>query len=272
LLVLWPGSMFDSMGQKVVRSFAEAEKLGGLLGRIRLATLARIASTEAAAVADSPELLARVEQAMTEVRAEFAGRTPPADELRGKIVSRDPDGAHLRRHLDVLLELMTQRGVFIGDVRATAQRITESAAVTLGVERVSVWFADGGLTKITCADLFERTPSRHTSGVELSGRDFAPYFRALKEERTIAAHDALTDPRTSCFADPYLRPLGIGAMLDVPVWLDRQMVGVLCHEHVGGHRPWTKDDERFAYLMASFVVLALERRRDATASPRPLTW
>jgi hypothetical protein len=258
------------MGEKVVRCFAEAEQLGGLVAKIRLASRARIASTEAAVVPDSPELLARVELAMAHVRAEFAGaaRPSPGDELRGRLVSREPDGALLRRQLDVLLELMTQRSLFLHDVRATLQRVTESAALALEVGRVSVWFADETVTKIECADLFERKAARHSSGGELHARDFAPYFRALKEERTIAAHDALVDPRTAAFAGPYLKPLGIGAMLDVPVWLDRKMVGVICHEHVGGARAWTKDDERFAYFMASFLVLALERRPPDGAAAR----
>ena len=83
---------------------------------------------------------------------------------------------------------------------------------------------------------------------------------ALKEERTIAAHDAHTDPRTSCFSQGYLGPLGIGALLDVPIWVDGRMWGVVCHEHVGPARKWTVDEERFGYLMANFVALALERR------------
>jgi hypothetical protein len=255
--------MLAGMGQRVVQSFEEAERLGGLMGKIRLASKALIASTEAAAVPDSPELLERVEKAMQAIRAEFSGRgRARTEDGRGLIPQgREADGDTLRRHLEVLLELMTQRSLFVGDVHTTSQRITESAALVLGVERVSVWFADEGLSKIVCADLFERTPARHSAGTELAAAQFAPYFRALKEERTIAAHDALTDPRTSCFSEVYLRPLNISALLDVPIWFDRKMVGVVCHEQVGPGRGWTRDDERFAYFMGSFVALALERRR-----------
>jgi GAF domain-containing protein len=90
---------------------------------------------------------------------------------------------------------------------------------------------------------------------------FPPYFAALLDERTIAAHDANSDPRTACFSEPYLRPLGIASMLDVPIWVGGEMVGVVCCEHVGEPRTWTADEENFAYLLASFVSLAREREQ-----------
>jgi hypothetical protein len=68
--------------------------------------------------------------------------------------------------------------------------MTEAAAFTLPVERVSVWFLNDAKNKIVCADLFERNKSLHSSGVELSADDFAPYFEALRHERTIAADAA----------------------------------------------------------------------------------
>jgi GAF domain-containing protein len=51
-------------------------------------------------------------------------------------------------------------------------------------------------------------------------------------------------------------------MLDVPIWVKHKMVGGVCHEHVGSLRVWNSDEESFAYLMASFVALALEREAE----------
>ena len=41
------------------------------------------------------------------------------------------------------------------------------------------------------------------------------------------------DARTSCFSAVHLEPLGIGSMLDVPIWVQGTMAGVICHEHIG---------------------------------------
>jgi GAF domain-containing protein len=154
-------------------------------------------------------------------------------------------------------------------VDATIRRVNEAASTTLDVERVSVWYCDPAATKISCADLLERTAARHSSGVELFARDYAPYFRALRAERTIAAHDARLDPRTACFAESYLVPLGITSMLDVPIWVGKSMVGVVCHEHVGPARSWTRDEETFAYLMSNFVALEREPTSAVRSVRRP---
>ena len=161
--------------------------------------------------------------------------------------------------LPFYLDLMAQRNVLLPSVKETIRRVTEAASSTLGVQRVSVWLCDERNTKISCADLFDASIAKHSTGTELFAKDFASYFRALERERTIAAHDAHSDPRTSCFSVPYLKPLGINSLLDVPFFLNRRMLGVICHEHVGPKRNWDSDEETFAYLMASFIALAYER-------------
>ncbi len=263
------------MGRQAVRIFDEAERLGGLRAKIALAVESRVSSTEATGTPDTPELLHRLQGALARVRTMETRSSPPAASPRieqltvvaptprsemGTLRATSAEEA-LRRHQRTFLDLMTQRSLLLGDVETTMRRITEGAAAAIDVERVSVWLVDAGVTKITCADLYERTKQTHTEGAELFATDFPAYFNAMSLQRTIAAHDAHTDPRTSCFSEVYLRPHGIGAMLDVPIWVGNAMVGVICHEHVGVSRTWTADEETFAYLMATFVSLAMEMAR-----------
>jgi GAF domain-containing protein len=247
------------MGTLAKQFFDRANALGGLRAKIRLATLSRITSTEAETLTETPEVVARLERAMMTVSQEFERRQPRA-EVSLAARTGDVAVATLQRHVSTFLELMSQRSLFLGDVPTTIRRITEAAALTLDVARVSVWLVDKGVTKIVCANLFERNRSAHSAGIELHAKDFAPYFHALSEQKTIAAHDAHTDPRTSCFSASYLGPLGIASMLDVPIWVSQELVGVVCHEHIGPPRMWNRDEENFAYLMANFVALAMERR------------
>jgi GAF domain-containing protein len=221
--------------------------------------MAGVTSAEASTVDETPELVARLERVMVKLRADFSGADAKVSTTRPiDAVERRGDAEVLRRHAQAYLELMNQRLAGFRDLDKTARRVDEAAAHALAVERVSVWFLDDGRTKIRCVDLFERGSGKHSCGVELSRRDFPAYFDALGKERTIAAHDAHTDPRTSCFSESYLRPLGIASMLDVPIWANGKMIGVVCHEHVGGKRIWNTDEERFAYLMSSVLALATE--------------
>jgi diguanylate cyclase (GGDEF)-like protein/PAS domain S-box-containing protein len=164
-----------------------------------------------------------------------------------------------QRHRKALAELLHADSLKQGDLGRAFELCTELATQILKVERASVWQFGADHRSIVCADLFERTPWRHSRGMELPAAAYPSYFAALSEERTIAADDALADARTREFTDSYLVPNAISAMLDAPVFVRGQMVGVVCHEHVGDrHRRWLPWEELVAGSLADFVALALE--------------
>lgn len=153
------------------------------------------------------------------------------------------------------------------NVAETMAAITEAAAEVLAVARVSVWrLVDG--RELACQDLFVRAERRHTLAERLCASDYPGYFAALREQRTIAACDAAHDARTRELADGYLRPLGITAMLDVPIWQRGQVYGVLCNEDVGALRRWTADDIAFVTNLADIVALSLEAAERRVAEQR----
>jgi diguanylate cyclase (GGDEF)-like protein/PAS domain S-box-containing protein len=163
----------------------------------------------------------------------------------------------LRSYRQMLAGLLRSEALSSGDIEAAHRQITELAAQLLDVERASVWRLESP-KQIRCRDLYERTSDSHSSGHVVHEREVPAYFAALAEERCLAVHDAHRDPRTSGFAEGYLRPLGIGAMLDAPIWVAGRMVGVVCHEHVGGVREWGFDEELLAATVADFVARVIE--------------
>jgi GAF domain-containing protein len=244
------------MGSALAAFFTEADKIGGMLGKLQLAGIVKMTSTQASSTEDTPELIRAFEDALYSIKQQSKKSQPSAVEVK----SITGEVRTLRKHIEIYLDLMSQRALVLGDTASTVRRVNEAASSALDCERVSVWLSDPTFTKITCADLYERTPRRHSAGVELFAKDFPPYFEAIKKERTIAAHDAHRDPRTACFSEPYLKPLGINSMLDVPIWVNEKMIGVICHEHIGPARAWNSDEEKFAYLMSTFIALSIERK------------
>jgi hypothetical protein len=266
------------MGKRIAKCFAEAERLGGLVARIRLATRVQIYSGEATDVEDTPEAIERVERALELMRGEFAGPASSIHTMAGGAASSvraytppsspppeilsapagDQRTQSLRRNLALYADLLAQRGSYVSNPGETMRRVTETSSAALGVSRVSVWLCDERRQKITCSNLFDRAGVRHSAGMELTSKDFPAYFLALRTERTIAAHDAHQDQRTAAFTPSYLKPLGITSLLDIPIWVNGRMVGVLCHEHTGPKRVWDHDEETVAYLLSSLVALSLE--------------
>ena len=165
-----------------------------------------------------------------------------------------------------LHELAKHEAVNTGNLGEALRIITETGSRLLGVERSSVWTLDETGTALTLLDLYQRTPNRHSTGLTLDATAYPSYFQAIaREEHAIAAHNAHTDFRTSEFCQSYLTPHGIGAMLDAPVRRKGRVIGVLCHEHIGGSRLWTTEEVNFSSSLATFITLVLEahQRREA---------
>ena len=166
----------------------------------------------------------------------------------------------LQKQKSALIELAKNKALNQGDLKTALREITETASRTLEVARSSIWLYDETRSKLECLDLFERTFNRHSQGLELAAADYPGYFRALREERAIAAFDAQNDFRTREFAASYLIPNGITSMLDTPIQIGGKTAGVLCLEQVGTPRYWTIEEQSFAVSLADSVTFAVEAR------------
>ncbi len=178
---------------------------------------------------------------------------------RKHIEDRRRETEHLlRQQQTALFELTSNSVIQSGVLEPALREITRVAAATLKVRRCSVWLLQEASAALHCKDLYDADNQLHSSGMELLARDFPSYFGEVLSERVIDATDARTDPRTSEFTDAYLTPLGIGAMLDIPIRFKGKLVGVLCNEHVGPPRAWMLEEQQFGHAIGSQVSLALE--------------
>lgn len=167
----------------------------------------------------------------------------------------------LNQQTAALINLTRSRTLTQGDWQQATQEITQVAVETLQVDRASIWLYNPTKTKIVCANLYDQATSLHSNGVELLAVEFPAYFRALETEQTVAAANARTDSRTSEFVDSYLRPLGIAAMLDAPIRLGGETMGVVCLERVGDPHVWTLEEQGFGRSLADLVALAMEAQQ-----------
>lgn len=143
------------------------------------------------------------------------------------------------------------------DFHSSLREIIEASAHFLKVERVSFWSFNPDKTEIVCKDLFTQSNGKHESGSCLKAQDYPQYFKAMEDNLLLACEDARRDPRTSEFEKNYLIPHNIYSMMDAPVRLGGQMVGVLCHEQVGEKRKWREEEQDFATSASSMISIAL---------------
>src|SRR4029077_9513627 len=180
------------------------------------------------------------------------------DQLRRAEDQLRRHGKEVEIHRDVLLELAHSDK---SDFSKAIEKICSLSATTLDVARVSYWSLQENDSAIACELLYLRdseSVDEQFKGNRLAASDCPAYFAALTSKRPVVADHALTHPATSELVKTYLQPLGISSMLDAPVWVGGEVVGVLCHEHTGLSRNWSAEEVDFVSALAAMASLALE--------------
>ncbi|MFC4542862.1 PAS domain-containing protein [Halosolutus amylolyticus] len=173
----------------------------------------------------------------------------------------DERGDRRRRHQEVILDLTTDADVVGGNFEAAARTITETATEIVSSTRVSIWLFDDDGDRLRCVDRYDRRTGEHDADGEIVAADHPAYFEALHTHRSIDVTDVRSDPRTRGLIADYLEPRNIVSLLDATLRVEGDVIGVVCHEHVGTTREWTDDDVQFASDVADVVHRALRNHR-----------
>lgn len=157
-------------------------------------------------------------------------------------------------------EVIMQLANLVGEnFRPSLNQITELAAKTLQVERVSIWSFNTDRSGIYCEKLYMLGKDSHSHGMLLKKADNPNYFEALEKNQAIRVEDARKNSLTKLFAKEYLVPNGIKSLMDVFINSTNGYYGILCFEHVGDElRNWTADEQEFATSIANIVSLMVE--------------
>jgi len=178
----------------------------------------------------------------------------------GQPTSLERFEADARRYREVLSGLAI---VSWPDLDTALESICCAAAEAMNVARVSVWRHDRARAAIYSGPRWHNgIPGWDTALV--SATTHPVYWEALHARRVLAVEDARRDPVLAEFRESYVGPLHIGALLDTGIRAERETMGVVCFEHVGGSRAWTIAEQEFAASIGDRVGLALvldEQRR-----------
>ncbi|GFD91759.1 diguanylate cyclase [Alteromonas sp. KUL156] len=163
----------------------------------------------------------------------------------------------------ILLRVGQSADIDKGDLATALRLIINSICDGLKITRAGIWLYDAEQTLVKCALLIDKTNNLEHESLVLTRKDFPHYFEALDSERSIVAHNAVTDVATFEFADVYLKPLGIASMLDVPIRHRGKMIGIICCEHQGEPRTWEPDEIVFASSLADLYGRAVSANERA---------
>ncbi|WP_052467150.1 sigma 54-interacting transcriptional regulator [Psychroserpens damuponensis] len=188
------------------------------------------------------------------VIAIFATVKDISEEEKAKKILEDI-AAKSQQKKKVILELANLVGQ---DFNRSLDKITELAAQTLNIGRVSVWKFNHDHTVLFCQKLYELESETHSIAKKLKACDHPKYFKALQLNETLIVNDAHNDEITRDSFNDYLMPFKVRSLMDVFINSTSGYYGILSFEQVVTSRVWTHDEQEFATSMASIVSLMVE--------------
>lgn len=155
---------------------------------------------------------------------------------------------------NVLLELSRKR---FSNLQESLQKFTEISSRTLNVDLVSIWFFNSTKTELICKDMYNLKTKKHDKSDVLRVELYPRYFGALEIFHNITANDVRNHYATLELNKTYFGPKKIFSLMDIPIWLEGELIGVLCHENFE-IKDWTLEDQEFGASIAHMVSLEIE--------------
>lgn len=142
-----------------------------------------------------------------------------------------------------------------GDLDRLFKQIAEISAQALSVGRVGVWMFDPTFQTLTCKLLHDARGEQPPPPLLMSKHPH--YLTAIREKRYVAVDDAQHEAPTSELLE-YLQAWNVTSLLDSAVYRNGQVVGIVCHEHVGPLRQWKREECQFAATVADLLSYFFE--------------
>jgi two-component sensor histidine kinase len=147
------------------------------------------------------------------------------------------------------------------DIDAIMEDFAKRILLCLRMERMNVWLFNHDHTALISIGEYDTRTKQFLKNSILLEKDYPTYFKALVANEIIIAEDIRTHPFTKEFSKDYAPEHDIYTLLDIPLRISGELIGVMCYEKTGNQKQFTKDEVKFC-LSVSFVMASnLESRK-----------
>ncbi|MCW3071714.1 MAG: hypothetical protein JWO44_1604 [Bacteroidetes bacterium] len=154
--------------------------------------------------------------------------------------------------------LSKSRKIRDGKLSEAIYEVLQMASRAVNTERVNAWVFNRDHSEIECIGNFDAAENRMVEQKNLTRITMPEYFRLFETEMIIATSDAINDPMTKELMETYLVPNRIHSLMDIPIRIEGEIIGVLCFEHRDTIRVWNLQEQKFALVVAQMISLSLE--------------
>jgi PAS domain S-box-containing protein len=161
----------------------------------------------------------------------------------------------VEKYNNVIKQLSTTNFSNDQNLDSSIKQIIELAAKVSKSNRVSYW--KYSKTIITCEHQYDLESNLFSKGAVFEKEKFPIYFESLKSRKQISAPDVFTKYELSEFTENYFFDYDIMSMLDIPFFIDGELIGVLCLESTKSKKNWDNEDINFARAIADIISLTM---------------
>ncbi|MCC9071104.1 PAS domain S-box protein [Flavobacterium sp. F-65] len=141
------------------------------------------------------------------------------------------------------------------DIDSVVELIIKEAAIASKANRVSYWkYTEDA---ITCTNLYGTDNHKLDKKRVLKKEAYPIYFNSIKSKAIINAPDVFNQLEISEFTKDTFLKNNIKSMLDVPIFTNGQLTGILCFESTPNKRIWDNEDISFGRTISDIISLAV---------------
>lgn len=143
-----------------------------------------------------------------------------------------------------------------------AKRIT----TVLKIERTNVWLFNEQKDAIISIGEYDTRTKQFSKNSIIHQQNCPNYFKAINRNKIITIKNVLEHPYTNEFNNTYSIPNEVISLMDIPLRISGELIGVFCFEKTGKiERVFTEEDQTFAMSLAIVVASNLEARHRRVA-------
>ncbi|MBI2722010.1 MAG: GAF domain-containing protein [Bacteroidetes bacterium] len=140
--------------------------------------------------------------------------------------------------------------------------------VSLKIERINAWIYSQDKTSIVSMGEYDIRTREFKKESVIEKVQYPVYFKALEENKIIVAENIHTHKATKELSKDYAKPLGVESLMDIPLRIAGELVGVICFEKAGSKKKFTLKEQRFAISVSFILTSNLEARHRRAAQAK----
>lgn len=146
------------------------------------------------------------------------------------------------------------------DIEKMMVTFAERILANMRIERISVWLFNSDNTAIISIGEYDTRTRTFTKDNALYKEKYPSYFEAILKNKLIIAENVLENVLTKELAADYSIPNDVRSLLDVPIRIEGDAIGVMCFEKTETQKVFDEKDQTFAYSLANVFASNMEAR------------